>query len=398
MLSIFKKKPRNQDEFAEMMRKRLLKEGVPAPIEYNAEDFCLILGDKRSLFLGNIYDHYNQSSGREQKAEIDRFIRGMLDSFSQEIPKSLDEARARLLPIVRERMMFEHMRLKVDNPDVLAFQPWVGNLCLAVAYDSPDTMATVNHDHLKDWGLSLEEAIALGRNNLGGMTKPQFQELAPGLFMAAWDDDYDSSRLLLPHLWNNLKVEGDVVAISVNRNRVFATGSESALGLKGLMAAAQSAAQEPRAMRPTPLVLRSGEWQVFHYAGDDAETRAAYELMALQTIAGEYEEQQAILNQLNEAQGVDLFVASFMATQNKDTGELMNYCTWVLGLDTIIPRASKVAIVNPDLGEENGLLGMADWDVVANLPEVTLEPQGMYPERYKPIGRPTDEFLATLTK
>lgn len=397
MLSFFKKKEPTPAEFAELMRKRLAKAGVRGEMTFNAEDFSLVLDAKRVVYLGNIFEHYMQSKGREREAQLDRFIRGMLATTSHEMPTSIEAARAQLFPIVRERLMFEQMRHKVDDPAMLAYLPWVGNLCLAVAYDSPDAMATITGEQLKNWGLTLEEALDLGRHNLGGMTTPQFVELEGGVFIAGWDDDYGSSRLLLPHLWNALPIAGDVVAICTNRNRTFATGEQNEAGLGMILKLAQQSLQEPRAMRPTPMVLRSGKWEAFHYQGANAELREGFAMMALQTLGGEYEEQKALHDHLNQQAGRDIFIASFSAVKNPETGALTSYCTWVMGLDSRLPRTDQIAIVDPDLGQEKGMLGMADWQDVVNQPGVTFAPQGDYPERYLPTGRPSNDFLARLS-
>jgi len=67
-----------------------------------------------------------------------------------------------------------------------------------------------------------------------------------------------------------------------------------------------------------------------------------------------------------------------------------------MGLESLLPKSAKIAIIDPELGEEEGMLGLVDWDRVVEQPGVQFEPQGFYPERYRPNGRLSAEFLAGL--
>ncbi|WP_269538917.1 hypothetical protein [Cerasicoccus fimbriatus] len=401
MFSFFRQKDLSKDDFAEMMRKRFNQAVGSDCFRYNQKDFTLNDGKDRSVFLGNIYGHYLQSKGAERKAQLDRFVQGVAQAGANEMPERFEDAKENIIPVVRERMMFEGIKLRSKFQDAkqVAFENWVGNLCLALVYDSPNAMAMINQEQLANWGMNYEEGLSLARNNLGLLTKPQFISPTEGVYIAAWDDDYDSSRLLLTHLWNTLDVAGDVVVICANRNRVFATGDESTEGLRAILAFTQKALQEPRAMRPQAMVLRNGQWSLFEYSGEDAELRANFELLHLQTQAGEYEEQKAMLDAKFEEEGTDLFVASFYASRNQETGELMNYCVWTMGIECLLPKSTQVAVVDPELGQEKGMLGMTTWEALVEDPGVSFQQhESHYPPRFIPSGRPTDAFLANLAK
>lgn len=81
---------------------------------------------------------------------------------------------------------------------------------------------------------------------------------------------------------------------------------------------------------------------------------------------------------VHQKQGIDIFVASFSALQNKD-GELLTFCVWAAGVDSLLPVTQKVVFMK---GE--GIPAVfADWPRVMETFGNLMEPIEDYPRRYR---------------
>ncbi len=88
--------------------------------------------------------------------------------------------------------------------------------------------------------------------------------------------------------------------------------------------------------------------------------------------------------------GIDRFVATFSAVE-KDSGEVVSYCTWAKGVLSLLPGTQKIA-----LAVEQGTHRIARWEKVQAVVGRLMRPQGMHPERYLVDSFPTDEQLEAI--
>ena len=63
----------------------------------------------------------------------------------------------------------------------------------------------------------------------------------------------------------------------------------------------------------------------------------------------------------------------------------------------MLPKADLVNFfVQKDEDDDGEIVATAEWDRVVEVAGELMVPQGMYPERYRVAGFPTDEQLAAL--
>src|SRR6516225_5690196 len=97
-------KPPGRDEFAELVRQELARAGA-GEARYDAKDFSLrVSGSSNTIFLENTYGEFC----RVDKATRAVIVQRLTAAFASkvEIPKSFEEAKPHLMPIVRDRAYF----------------------------------------------------------------------------------------------------------------------------------------------------------------------------------------------------------------------------------------------------------------------------------------------------
>ena len=79
--------------------------------------------------------------------------------------------------------------------------------------------------------------------------------------------------------------------------------------------------------------------------------------------------------------------------QEEDSGDVVAYCVWPKGAETLLPRTDKIALMRtPD--DEQPVL--ADWERVAGVAGDLMKPQDLYPERHRVVEFPSEEQLAAI--
>jgi hypothetical protein len=125
---------------------------------------------------------------------------------------SFEAAKSKLVATVRERALFAFTTLlweleggkaepKIASEPILA---WFGR-CLIL--DFPEYMSMVSPEHLKTWDTSFDQLYEIGIARLRNGTSPKF-ETQPGFYIGGWHDNYDSSRILIPEIFDALPLDG----------------------------------------------------------------------------------------------------------------------------------------------------------------------------------------------
>ena len=92
-----------------------------------------------------------------------------------------------------------------------------------------------------------------------------------------------------------------------------------------------------------------------------------------------YASQKELLEQLYEKQQEDVFVASYSGIRKKDNSQILSYCVWGEGIDSLLPETDLVM-----LPTEKDLAAMGYWDVVRKAAGPLMQPvPGLYPKRYR---------------
>jgi hypothetical protein len=109
-------------------------------------------------------------------------------------------------------------------------------------------------------------------------------------------------------------------------------------------------------------------------------------------LAARYAEQQKLLHDVHQRQWIDVFVATYSAVQKKD-GELVSYCVWGEGVDSLLPVTQKVAFMRK--GRERPV-ALGDWARVVEVVEGLMEPTEHYPPRYHVRDIPDEAALEAI--
>jgi len=380
----------SKDKFARLFLKEL-KRAVPLrTYRYDAAQFCLQAeGDEGTVFLPNMYDEYCASPRLRRAEMLRRACRGIAEGMT-DLPAHIVNAEDKIVVRLRERWFYHAVPLQVPDNEIvkqIARKRLTDHLCIEVAYDTPDAIASVTTEHLTGWKISVDEAIEIGLKNLRKGTLKWMTEIAPGLYGSDWDDDYDAARLLLADKVKELGVKGEHVALAPNRATLVVTGADDVDGLKGLIEAANMAVDRPRLMTMIPLVLRNGQWHEF-LPDTSHPLHNEIKLLWAQWDTGEYGEQTELLQ---AKFGDDIFVASYTAMK-KDAGEVFSYATLSEGLDTLLPRTEEIAFVDKD----EKFLGAVPWEKMLEICGDIFEETEYYPPRYRVRQWPTDGQIRAL--
>lgn len=390
----------SKESFAKLVIKAAREIGIVGEIQYQPEEFQLKFG-KAVCYLGNAYADYLKNKGNVRTA----IVRNLASIFLLTSQKSLsfDEVQGKLFAVVRERVIaataalnaeLQNMEFKTDH----ASQPLTDWLAEGLVIDYPGCMQHVTLENLREWELSLDEALGLGLENLRDCTEPAFKELQPGVYISTWQDDYDSSRILLPDLAETLSLKGEPVYTTPARNLLLITGSQDIPGLKALLTHTEKLfSEQPRPINPTPILL-SKEGLVDFTVAISSPLYNDIQRLRLLTASFYYEGQKEQLEKLYEKKELDYFVANYTVTQNEQTGSFSSYAVWSKGIATILPKSETVMFFDPDKPEKDQLVGNIEWTKVwAELGDKMLD-TGHFPVRYYVNTFPSDEQLARLNR
>ena len=395
----FFRKPPDRAGFARLMERALREAGETRPIRFDADEFRLNVGGERGLqcYLGHIYDEFVKSRAADRASTVKRFAQATRQAGA--LPDTLGrwkDARPRLLPRLRERMYLENRRLTFAAQGKaiaeLPCRPVGPHLAATLVYDLPDSMLEITFDALQKWEVSFEDALEAARDNLWEISKDRLLAIRPGLWRSPWADNYDASRLLLHDLVWQFPVKGSHVAVVPNRDTLLVTGSDDAEGLLEICARALKAFESPRPMGARPLFLAGSRWTSLELPPDHPAF-AAWKRAELLSYAADCSEQKGLLDVLHQKEDVDLFVATFNATERSDTGELSSYAVWSEGVATLLPRTDRVAFVRRDK-----VLGLAPWERVLEGCGGLMAPQGFYPERWRVEHFPDEATIKSLLR
>jgi hypothetical protein len=369
-------------------------EDVQAHVDRGELNFRLH-GSPRSMFLANLLHDLQRTPRAGRAAVMQRFLDGV--SAADAIPQRYDEARASLMPVVRARADVGLAALAVassvdaaDARDRQAFRPLVGELVVALVFDSPSSMAYVNEQTLERWQVDFDQALADALHNLRGLPEHGgWKSLGDGVWSGEWGDSYDSSRLLLPDLIHRTGVRTPVV-VAPFRNALMVTAGDNAAGIARMAQAIEDALEDnPRWLSFELLRLDGTRWTP-HAPLVAAD---AWHRLRLRNAASADEQQKRLLDALHERQNIDLWVASSQMIARDDLGTL-GFTVWSSGVDTLLPH-TEFLLFNPD-DEDASMRLLVPWADAVEIVGALMEPTGNVPERVRVRSFPDASQLARL--
>jgi hypothetical protein len=395
----FRRKP-TPEKFAAIFMDFARKQGFTQKMHYVAEEFQIRVEGEGNhvLNLHNAWHDYCRA-GRSSRQQL--LIKYTASLNVPQMPQRFDDAKANLMPTVRGRGQIEYLRLMTqiegsEHPFEDLSQAFSDDAVLMLAYDTEHSIATLMSTQLKDWGVDTAAAMTAALANLRDRTVDQFVDLGEGVVMGEWNDAYDTSRILLPDLAYRAGVGSDPVMMIPTRGCFMLTaGSNIAGQIRMIVAAHESIEHDGRFVSSAMYCIQGGKIQAYQ-PQDGAVVQMLGDLQH-RCLASDYRSQQELLEKLHEVKKQDIFVATYQLLENKADHSLTSCCTWVKGVDSLLPKTDWVALVTPDdSGGDAAVTKMLAWADVMSIGAELMQAVEGYPLRYRVQAFPSVQQLAAV--
>lgn len=398
----FFRSPPTIDKFAQLVIQEFAQAGNSSLLRYDA-DACRLVGEgdgAQVINLENGFRDYCAASRKDRPQVLRHFVQGLM---APPLPATFAEARASLLPVIRGRGTLEYLRLLPETlpgskakPYGEAYAPLSADSVVMLAADSERSIQTLTGSVLEGWGVSFDEALAAATDNLRDISVANFQQVVTGVYVANWNDNYETSRLLFSDLFYRIGLGGEPVAMAPTRNKLLVASANDETALLAMLAFARALVDE-EGRQVSALMYRFEQGQPVEFVPEQPEVvRLADELKKV-FLLNDYQMQKDLLDKLNEQARLDLFVASYKLVQSETTGRIHSYGVWTDQVDTLLPEVDKVALVryHEESGEPD--VRVVEWaELRAHVKELHHEVPG-YPARYRLPVFPSRELLESLT-
>lgn len=152
-----------------------------------------------------------------------------------------------------------------DIPALPATRPFVGDIGLFLASDTPQLVQFVSQDDLETLGLSFEQLLEQAKLNMATRQMTPDIQVLDGIYLLLFDGSLETSFMTLTSLWQQIDAElGTILAIVAAPDLVLFTDLEEpgmAQALQDLAAA--SISERRHAVSRKPLVWDGAEWRLW---------------------------------------------------------------------------------------------------------------------------------------
>jgi hypothetical protein len=389
----------SRDRFANRMMKAIATAGGPSDFVYDRDAYFLRRPETIAN-LGNAYQAYQQAKGPQRQQVFDNFV----TAFAQQKiadTSSYSAVESKLVAVARERAFLAALEGpgwgldQATDPKVWPAQQGITKwFSKAIVIDYPTHVAVVNETHLKDWNVTFDEAFAIGLEKLRADTMPQFRQ-ENGYHVGTWNDDYDSCRVLLPFIFDDLPLNGDPVVTLPNRLTLMVAGSNDPDAIRAMLLKAEEVVRsQPKPQNPSPLVSRDGKIEDFNV---DESSPIFHDVQRARRLAGlcTYEDQKVNLDRAYEKIGKDIFVGSFNLMQTT-AGAYETYSVWSKDVPTLLPETDVVMFFDGSKPKAEQIVGRANWQRVREVLGNLMLDTKMFPPRYYVSKFPADAQLNDL--
>lgn len=400
------------DEFAQICADVLRARGEVRPIKLDqARDRLVVGGPDGPVSFIHLLHARPEWEAAPLGARPRVLHRRFWSSIRNDTNANQEQVLRGVLPRVRDRAWFSAVRRQAElelgadeaaiDEVMLPFAPLNEELATHLAYELPSSVTEIAPDRLKAWGLTFDQLFERAKENLRAVSKAPWEEGAPGVFVSPFHDTLDATRIVLPEVFEALKVKGKPVVLAPTHDIVFVTGDEDIEGLQQVAVWTEEALLEPRAHTAIAFRLVKGTDGVAAWERWLPEkTHPAFaklKLLALQTTASAYSRQKEVLEALLESNGHEILVATLRAFR-APSGEVFTACAWQDGLEALLPQTDRIDFVRP--GPENTPSSAKVWSTTFDIARKTLgelmQPIGDLPERWRVRGFPTDAQLEQM--
>ena len=311
-----------------------------------------------------------------------------------------------VVPRLRDRAWFSAVRRQAElelgadegaiEEVMLPHRAVNSEMSVHLAFELPTSLMELGPDRLRAWKTTFDDLLEVAKKNLRARSSAPFESPVTGMYVSPFKDSYDATRVILPELFEALKVKGKPVMVAPTHDIVLVTGDEDDEGLVRLGLWVEQALNEPRPNSAVTFRLESKGWRPWL----PAKSHPAYaklKLLQLQTVASAYSRQKEVLEALLEANGHDIFVANLRAFRSPGS-DIFTSCSWTEGVEALLPETDRLDFVRlpPDGDEQNGAVWSTTWAVAVRTLGMQMAPTGDVPERWRVRGFPTDAQLEQM--
>ncbi len=248
--------------FARSVIAALRRAGYAGEIRLDAAEFTLHFdGDGGDVFdLHNVFEEYAAVPRLARPRWFRDLANMQMAMRATRAIRTFEEARPLLLPRLRARFYYAALRLRrrarLPAPEADVPQRDVSPHHIAeIVCDFPTHVTTVTDDDLARWGVTFDEAFAVGLANLRHVSLGAVAQLGDGAYCAMSGDSHDASRLLVPEVFARFEVRGDLVAIAPHRDSLLFAGADDAASLGVIADLAEKGFEDPRAITELVVVV-----------------------------------------------------------------------------------------------------------------------------------------------
>ena len=327
----------------------------------------------------------------ERTAKVRRFLSGTAPANGT--PKKYEDVIALLRPVVRFEHEFSLHSLQAQvqmgrEMDRMCRQTVVNDVVAALAIDMPDSMSLVTEEHLKEWGVTFEDAFDQATLNLRGHTEQEgWKAIRPGVWSGEWGDSYESSRILLPDVFHRLGIS-DPVAMVPFRDAILVTSARDELGLERMLDIVERAIETTnRWISFKPAILQEKAWLPFT---PPPALQERFRRIAITNSSSTYSQQKELLDSKFKKESEDVFVATYSVLETD--GKAMSWATWTKGVShALLPITDLVILGAPEELDLPTLI--VPWDRVRELVGHLMLTTEINPPRFRVREFPSsDEF------
>ena len=299
-------------------------------------------------------------------------------------PGMVGEVTRHLLPIVRNSAeRGQAMLAAARGYSPLLFRPLCEGLEVGLAYHRGKVVHRVAQAHLQAWELSEDQAYEAAYANLRARSATPLMATAQGVFGGAWNDGYDSSRLLLPDLLQQAVGKGRVVAMVPTRGLLMACSEHADSALDAMLKASIDAMREEKVITVRMLRLVDGQWQPFVPAAHARRLNS----LAKYTEGNDYKLQRELLKRRMRAEGRQVYVATYLVGKTGIEQLRTSACTWTRGTASLLPRTDLLCFADP--GGHEASVTVA-WEAALPVVGALMQQTDDVPPRYFVDGFPNE--------
>ena len=297
------------------------------------------------------------------------------------------------LPFINTRAMFETNRIYCRVQGV----PFLERPYLTIGKHLAAVVEFSEHYHvgtedLKRWGVGFPHVMKAAIRNLA--KRPlQLESPTPGLFVTCGDDVFTTSTILLRDQISRLAVKGDPI-IMLPHGMVVA-GSEDLDALRGMVHVAETQLREYWGTSGIALKMEEQGWSPW-LPPQSHELYKDFRLFHLGSLAQDYLSQQNLCRSLYDKRGEWIKVIDYEVSTGYLGSEdaLFSHSCWHQeAAGALLPEVEVVAFPP----KEGRWYRLVPWQQVVEVAGDLLEPEDIFPPRWRIKGFPSDRQLAAMT-